>query len=302
MSKHTEQNAEQPFSLREGIIPIPAPLKLEEISRELRVDLWNYFYTVFQKNKDRSLYTGTISYDLLNKTLIPIFTVYFGDRMDVLSKECSNDTKSLVNRSERIFLNSVDKIFVCPYHSVLDFLEICSNGFPIFNPAKIAKIFDKHKAAYHFHHYKTINRWNFIPTTSEANLLAVKRCLENIEEGGQDVAIKHLSDASNAFKNNEFADVVSKSNNAVEAIATNMTGKKTLSDAINVLRIEKTIHPTLLTAFDKISGYANDTARHGKVPKEGDPEIDQDEALLIFGANAAIASFLVAKSKKGDER
>lgn len=47
MTKHTEEFSHLPFSQREGIVPLPGPLQLEELSDDLMYELWKLFVETF---------------------------------------------------------------------------------------------------------------------------------------------------------------------------------------------------------------------------------------------------------------
>ena len=165
---------------------------------------------------------------------------------------------------------------------------------------KVAKLFTKYQTAYTLVYFKNTDRFNFHPITSEANKQALTGDLKTVEEAGYSGATEHFIKASTAIKEEDFKRAVAKSHSASEAIARDMMGKSTLGDSLKKLKSNPDIDSTLLSGMDKIISFSH-ASRHGNEPQPDKIPIGQDEAILMFSVNAAIAGYLAAKAGKEKE-
>lgn len=303
MTKHNEEFSHLLFSERESIIPLPTPLKLGELSADLRRALWDHYWSVYRKKGGNILSIDFNDSFYLCKEIniksFPILSEFLKQPMNIIEQMCleQKNNGGPAYFCEQIFLQKEEEgKFYYPYNRVFDFLELSLNNSDLFSVDTIKSIFKKHQVAYTLISFESNKCWNFHPITSEANRVAVQTALQSIEKTKYQTAVQHLATASNTFKTGNFKQVVLESNAAVEAIAREITGKSTLGKALMHMR-NGSISNNLLDAFDKFSAFASSTVRHGKEVKKGDLEIGQGEALLMFGACAAIASYLATTDK-----
>lgn len=300
---HIEEFSHLSFSKREGIIDLPEPMKLGELSNVLRVDISNYLESRFEYIQKHS-HTS----EEYNAQLVNIFSQFhekgrkhYKEKYSLHPFNPSKINIELITEYHSIVtgkdLNTDN--FKYPFNRVLDFLELIfnrANRLVILEGEEIKDIFEKHQAAYTLHYFESKNHYNFHPITSEANKIAVEKNLDIIETSGYGGAINYLIKAIDAFKKQDYEVVIKESYAAIEAIGEDITDKKQLSGIIKVLKSKTNIDERLLTGIEKFTSFAHDF-RHGK-EQDKKPKITQNEALLIFGIHAAIASYFAAKSKE----
>lgn len=273
------------FSERYGYEKLPSSMQLEQISDDLRREIWNatreylinhrrsstvhYFDPSFRKFIERLL--GKI----LKKPEDEISTLY----ADVL-----NLTKSIIlkGKFDRV-LSLLEIIHNDNFFSDTDFLK------------KISYLFDSHAAAY----WLEVSRkpYEFLPRSSMEQGTAVHMALNTVEASNMTGASVHLRKAAELVNTQQYADSISNSILAVESIARIIDPKaeKTLTPALKSLENAGLIkHPALKNAFSKLYGYINDEQgiRHALIDQNS-PEVGLHEALFMFGACASFAAYLV---------
>ena len=88
---------------------------------------------------------------------------------------------------------------------------------------------------------------------------------------------------------------------AVESVARKLDpDSTTLGPALNALAKRGTIHPALRDGFSKLYGFTSDQegVRHALL-EGASPEVDEADALYMFGACAAFVSYLIRKGSLG---
>lgn len=119
--------------------------------------------------------------------------------------------------------------------------------------------------------------------------------IENALDDATPLARKHLDRALAILANRErpqYANVVAESISAVESTVRQLTGQRTLGDALKALEDRGVnIHPALRGAWDKLYGWTSDAAgiRHGAVRSE---EVDQAMAVYMLVSCSAFVSLL----------
>lgn len=312
MTKHTEEFSHLLFSQREGLIPTPSPMNLEDLSSDIRKDISDYFSICFQK-LENIFYDDVESY---NHHLITVLGHFYKKPHIQVTKTHYENIASHSGVNQRLINNYHDiiigeksqrreKSFKYPYNRVLDFLEILLNksiffGEYPFRGEELQKIFNKNQAAYILYYFSSKRHYNFYPITSQANKAAVEKNLCTIEASGYEGAINYFTKACDAFRTEDYETVIYQSHAAVEAIAENMTGKATLGEAIKEIEKKHDINSRVITGIEKMTVIAHQV-RHGKEPNSRKkPHITQDEALLLFGTYTSIASYFATKAKKKD--
>jgi len=298
---HTEEFSHLTFSQREGLVPIPGPLKLGELSDDLRRDIADYFFKVFENNRKRNSIHH--KYQDINKHLIPAIAEFKQKSLkelndEILNEDILNFCQSTI-AGKKVVRPKI--IHVQSYSKVLDFLELCLNKSNRFSGNEIESVFKKHQAAYTLVNFKNKGHWNFHPITSEANRTALQHNLNAVEEARYSGAIEHFIKASNAIKGQDFKRAVAESHSASEAIARDMTGESTLGDSLKKLKSDPDIDNTLISGMDKITAFAH-SFRHGSEPQPDNMSVGQDEAILMFSVNAAISGYLAVKARRGRKK
>ena len=287
------------FLQRTGQEPLPAPMKPNQLSDDLRREIYDAICEFLQSLSHfpdgfRSLH---VEAKQIIQHVLGEFLKKPKDEIDLSYDEVRSTIKKIVLERKA--------------GEVYEFLEILINRFFYFMKVayfiedsikflvfKITKLFDKHSAPYLL--YFLDGFFHFIRRGNEAEGLAIKRNLEIIREGGSKNAEKCLLNASKHIDDGKFADSVRESINAVEIIARKINPSgNTLGKALSSL--EKggvVIHPALKEGFIKLYGYTKDEQgiSHPLIDKDSH-DVSLDEALFMFGACASFTAYLVTKSQ-----
>lgn len=281
------------FSQRHGYTPLPAPMRLEEISDDLRREIWNATREILVSTRHINM-IGNFCFGGKGIRLIERVLGRFLKRPE---DEIGTGYGETLGRFKSLILTS-------DFHKILDLVEIiASEAAPEFRN-RVAESFERHAAAY----WLDVSRppYQFFPRSNEAQGDATRKAIETIREGGMDGADTHLRHAAEHLKARRFADSVRDSIHAVESIARMVDPKaeNTLRPALDSLKRAGVIrHSALKEAFSKLYGYTNDEQgiRHSLLEKDA-PDVDLDEAMFMFGACASFAAYLVNKHRKAARR
>ena len=282
------------FSQRYGYEPLPKPMQLEELSDDLRREIWN---------ETRSLLASFSTMDFKDE-----YYFSFEDRFieRVLGKFLRKPEDEIDTSYWTVMELFKDWILKGPFNKVLDLIGIIANddsgyGAELADP--IRESFERCAAAY----YLDMSRhpYQFIPRSNQAQGEATREAIKTISEGGMAGAETHLRQAAKHINARRFADAVRDSIHAVESVARQIDPKsKTLGPALNALEKAGLInHPALKEAFSKLYGYTSDEQgiRHALLEKDS-PDVGLDEAMFMFGACASFAAYLVNKHQKADQQ
>ena len=281
------------FSERHGYESVPEPMKLEELSKDLRREIWNAMRR-YLKNVLMNIYTGASGYR--NERGYQLFENILGEILREPEDKIDTSHDGILHQFKSLILQS-------NFNVVLDLIEIIVNrGWKdeeFVN--RICKSFESYAA-----YYLDMSRrpYQFFPRSSKAQGEATQEAIKTIRDGGMEGAATHLRDAAAHINAQQFADSISDSIHAVESVARQIDPKsKTLGPALNSLEKAGLIkHPALKEAFSKLYGYTSDEQgiRHALLEKNS-PDVDLDEAMFIFGACASFAAYLVNKHHKMQE-
>ena len=163
---------------------------------------------------------------------------------------------------------------------------------------RIGHSFKTHGAAY----WLDTSRYpyRFIPSTSKEQGEATRQAIETVEQSGIATgATTHLREATEHLNAGRYANSISDSIHAVESVARVIDPKAsmTLSPALDSLEKAGLLnHSALKDAFNKLYGYTSNEQgiRHSLLEKDA-ADVGLDEAMFMFGACAAFATYLVNK-------
>ena len=278
------------FSQRCGYESIPEPMRLEQISRDLRRELWNTVRQFMLSIRDHSA-----SYYFPEKSARFIERV-IGKYSKIPESKVNTDYKYVMKHFEQ-------DCFDLQFNALLDMLEAFINDIDIGDDfAKtIRGLFERHGAAY----WLDMSRFPcwFIPSTSKEQGEATRQAIETVGQSNIAAgATTHLRKAVEHLNAGRYADSISDSIHAVESVARVIDPKanKNLGKALNSL--EKTgllKHTMLKKAFSKLYGYTSDEQgiRHALLERDA-ADVGLDEAMFMFGACASFAAYLVNKHQK----
>ncbi len=280
------------FSQRYGYEQLPQPMKLEEISPDLRREIWDLIYWIFEKNKWSTDWGTAFKREF--SELIRVASGRFEKRpiseIDIKYNDIKNKFKHIIMRGE--------------FNRLLDFLEILVD-VPLSSelPEEIKDLFKKHSAAYWLD--LSCKPYGFVPCSSEEQKNATQHALETIQQAGMDGARSHLNQAVRALNERRYPDSVRESIHAVESVARKIDpqsrkSRNSLGRALKPLKNAGVLkHPALIKAFEMLYGYTSNEEgiRHSLVFKET-ADVGEEEAIFMFGACASFAAYLTQKSRQ----
>lgn len=291
-----QSDAHRTFSQRYGYVPLPDPMQMEQVSDDLRIEIWNAIREILLSIRSYSLqeYSNECYFDeessrFIERVLGRVLIIA-EDEIDTTYDEVFSQFKTLILQGS--------------FNEVLDLVEIVANNRPPEDGFvnRISNSFERCAAAYWLD--KSNFPYQFFPRSSKAQGEATQEAIKTIRDGGMEGAATHLRDAAAHINAQQFADSISDSIHAVESVARQIDPKsKTLGPALNSLEKAGLIkHPALKEAFSKLYGYTSDEQgiRHALLEKNS-PDVDLDEAMFMFGACASFAAYLVNKHHKMQE-
>ena len=268
---------------------MPEPMRLEEISDELRKEIWNETRRLLMSIQSPYGY-------FLDET------GRFIER--VLGKLHGTAEDQIDTEPDTVFYNFRAWIGNSSFNEVLDLIElVLYERSDIRFATKIARAFEDHIAAYWLD--LSHRPYQFFPRSNKAQGEATRSAIETIRASGMEGADTHLRQAATHINGGQFADSITDSIHAVESVARMIDPEsKTLGEALRSLQKSGLLkHPALTEAFSKLYGYASDEQgiRHALLDKTS-PDVDLDEAMFMFGACASFAAYLVNKHRKAAQR
>lgn len=183
---HTRDMLHQPFSRRHGYAPLPEAMRLEHLSEEFRIEIWN----------------------LVRSSLIALAThsrafTFFGDEagrfLEGVLGRLTGRPEDEINTDYEATMAFVKKVVLeGNFFAVLDFLELFSDQGASWRPfaEQVHDLFEHHAAPYRF----DISRppCHFIPRGSKEQGEAIQRAVDTSPE-------KPLSSRCSPKKNSHAA-------------------------------------------------------------------------------------------------
>lgn len=286
------------FSQRYGYVSVPEQMRLEEISDDLRREVWN--------EARRLLF--------LMRGSTPLGNYYFEDKaariIERIIGELDNISEDDVSTDyDDVIMFFKISILSYPFNKVLDLIELIVRESPKLEikdnrfGTEVRRSFEKYAAAYWLDTSNLPPR--FFPRSTKMQGEATRSALATIHGEGMKGAETHLRQAADHISARQFADSITDSIHAVESVARTLDPKaKTLGEALNSLERSGFLkHRALKEAFSKLYGYTSDEQgiRHALLDKES-PDVDLDEAMFMFGACASFAAYLVNKHRKAAQQ
>ena len=268
-------------------------MRLEEISDDLRREIWNAVRQLLLKLERRGIegpYFDAIGRGLIERAL--------GRFAKLPEEDVPVDYNGVMDTCRKI-------VTKCKFNEVLDFLEIMidEQGGSTEFTYTIEGLFKNHVAAYQLD--TSGFDCQFVPSSSEEQGYAIQQALGTLREGKMEGATAHLRDAAGHINARRFAASIRDSIHAVESVARVLSPKDsgTLKPALDALERAGVLkHPALKSAFMKLYGYTSDEEgiRHALL-ESGTADVGLEEALFMFGACASFASYLTEKHRQGAE-
>ena len=275
------------FSQRYGYAPLPEPMRLEEISGDLRREILNAIREIILK--------GALPPSYLEEEAKRFVERVLGKILKKAEHEIDATYSNALSQFGKITQNS-------SFNVVLDLVQIIANDGPHTNDFvnRVSEIFERHAAAYRL---DTSQRpYRFFPQTSKEQGEAVRQAIETLSQDGMEGAATHLRQAAEHINTGQYGDSIADSIHAVESVARLLDPKasQTLSPALDSLEKAGLLkHSALKEAFKKLYGYSSDEQgiRHALLDRDS-PDVGLDEAMFMFGACAPFAAYLISKRRK----
>jgi hypothetical protein len=265
------------FEQAEGAGPLlPSQLALKEISRELRIRLWEKLHSSFNSdnhsNWDEILRRKHVYRDLRPHDEFPMI------RLSVRS-----EVKQLIINEN--------------YLQVFGLLQwmLRQPEIPQRLHEDIEDALRQSRAA-----YAVFDRDTIIPVGSDAERETLARAFADVAASEFHGARAHLRNAGSELTAGEYGPSIRESIHAVEAVARVLEpGAQTLRPAL--LKLEKSvrIHPALGKGFGSLYGFTSDEKgiRHALLD-EPVAQVDETDALYMLGSCAAFVSYLINKARQ----
>ena len=280
------------FSQRHGYEPIPEAMKLEEISCDLRREIWNTVRELLLNIKSKQV-----------NAYFPDTAARFIER--VVGKYQKIRQSNVRTEYSDVFHTFENDCFSLKFNKLLEMLEVIINDTELDDDfaEKIRILFEMHGAAYWLDTSRLPYR--FIPSTSKEQGEATRQAFETVEQSGiAPGATTHLRKAVEHLNAGRYADSVSDSMHAVESVARviDPRANKTLGSALDSLETAGLLnHPALKSAFKTLYGYTSDEQgiRHALLERDA-ADVGLDEGMFMFGACASFAAYLVNRHQKAN--
>ena len=250
------------FSQRYGYEPLPEPMQLEELSDDLRREIWNTIRKFLLSQRiTRALgtYIRPIDKYCFYEETQRFIERVIGRWWQKPEDEIDTSYQNVINPLKTVILEG-------NFNKVLDLVQLMVNdskyGEKLAKP--IDESFERCAAAY----YLDMSRhpYQFCPRSNKAQGEATQESIKTIRDAGMEGAETHLRQAVAHINAKQFADSISDSIHAVESVARQIDpeSSQTLNPALNSLEKAGLIrHWALKEAFSKLFKYTNDEQGFG---------------------------------------
>ena len=271
------------FSQAQGYEELPQPLRLEELSYEARVGIWNALYSHVIDTRRLGVYIG--------QPWTSILTHLHTDHLLMPLDDLSLTTDSITQSYKSMILNE------STFNELFDLLQeilrhyACPDSFV----ERVASVFRRSRLAYVI---DTSDPISIIPAITEEEGQVIIASIHQLQADGLAGAAAHLREASQSINQSNWSGSIRESIHAVESVARLLDpqASKSLGPALASLELQGDLHPALKGAFSKLYGYTSDEEgiRHALLESDqAKPGID--EAVFMLGSCAAFASYLARK-------
>ena len=267
------------FSQVNGYEPLPAPLALEVISYEARLEIYNLLYSqTMRRTTGRHISGGWIG---IYRALHQSFLKQPLDTFTTLSAR-------ILDLYKRLILEHL------PFNRLFDLLLIilrhpnCPPDFAV----QVVAIFERCQLAYRI---DLSNPPIIFPAATPQEGEAISAALAALREAGHSGTVTHLRKAMERLNNGDWSGSIGESVHAVESVARFLDPihSNSLGAALDSLERHRPLHSALKQGFKNIYGYTSDEEgiRHALINNPESPA-GRDEAVFMLGACASFASYL----------
>ena len=280
------------FSQAQGYEEIPRPLKLGELPKEARTQLWNLFFVHLDSSKATDdLFGGSWIGRGWSHVLRDVHAKFHVRALDEWDSDFRPACKKL---REYIEARPCNKVF-----DLIQFVLRHRQCPPEF-VREMQHTFSECRLAYRI---DIARPPTILPAATPEEGDAVADALRTLREAGLRGSAAHLRKAAEHVNAGDWAGSVRESIHAVESVARQLDpgAAKTLGPALAALEKRGALHPALKGAFRKLYGYTSDEqgVRHALLDRR-DANVGADEAVFMLGACASFTSYLWRKHAAGD--
>ena len=272
------------FSQAYGYEPLPAPLALEQLSEEARLELWNLLYSMTTQSSSIELDGYHHIQGVWRGIFINLHHYLLSEPLDTF-----NDRSDLLHALYKdLILDGFE------FNKVFDLLlrimrhPNCPTRFT----EEVAAIFQRCQLAYFVN---TVGQPSIVPAATQREGEAIGESLQVLHDSGLIAAEAHLQTAIKHINDGDWSDSIRESIHAVESVARHLDPSQsdTLGAALNSLERHRPLHPALKSGFSSIYGYTSNEEgiRHSLVDSSESPA-GRDEAIFMLGGCASFASYL----------
>lgn len=291
MSDDRSRLEKRPFSQRHGYSPLPKPMQLEEISDELRRELWNHVRRVLMSGVQTSYFENS-----------PYFPPSIESSIERILGRLFKESEDSIDTSPRIVMQRLKAVvYRGKFHQLLDLIEfILHEKLDVRFPELVADAFETYGSSYRLRGLS--EPFQFVPCSTNAQAEAMSNALEIIHENGMKGAEAHLQRSVEHINHHRYAESIANSIHAVESVVRIIDPKKNtrLGPALNSLEKEGILkHKTLKDALLKLYGYTcgEEGIRHALIRRDA-ANVGLDEAMFMFGSCAAFSAYLTQISRR----
>ena len=272
------------FAQREAGAPLPQQMARGEITRGLRVRLFDVLRTAIDvEYVDRIGNCVVGDWEEILGDLHIEFLEMMPDEFNSLWTIQESDLKALFERGD-----------FARIYGLIEFIlrhEQCPKRFA----QRVNDVLEETQAAYRIFGGDTL-----APYASEEEAAIVAGAAEDVGSHELDGVSRHYKAAMTALTGGDYAGSMRESIHAVESLTKLMTGEKTLQDGVVKLARQKHLHVTVQAALEKIAAWTNAVAgiRHANDATAAAPAVEEDDAIYMLAICGATLSYLKRRGER----
>lgn len=269
------------FAQAEGAAPLPSQLAPKVLSKELRAGLWALVHKSLLE--DRVIRAGSY--------------VIGSDWGEILRRAyvAGGGMVDEFNPKFEFVCSGLKKLFSdAKYVWVFDFLQrvLRDPSCPSDLPDDLQEALISHGAA-----YRIVDEDTICPISTEEEAENVLAAFAALASKGFRGPRAHLKQAAEELSAGKWADSIRESIHSVEGVLRLLAPGK-IDDALKRLESTGHLHPALKKGFSSLYGFTSDEQgiRHPLL-EAGDANVDEVDALYMFGACAAFTTYLIGRAR-----
>lgn len=272
------------FSQAYGYEELPAPLALEVLSEESRLELWNLLFSHTSQWSGFEIDGYEYVRGAWRTIFLSLHQYFLRQPIDTFDSR----TQYILPVYKKFILDALE------FNQVFDLLLVimrhpnCPEDFT----EEIAAIFQRCQLAYFV---DTNGPPAIFPAATQREGETISVSMQVLRDAGLNAAETHLRNAMECLNQNDWAGSIRESIHAVESVARHIDSgqSNTLGAALNSLERHHPLHPAFKRGISSLYGYTSDEEgiRHALVDNSESPA-GRDEAIFMLGACASFASYL----------